>query len=283
MPTAPVAIAAIGRTQPDWVRDLPPGTAEAHLVSPESFRTVEDGLNDVLARTRAPFFLPVQADDRLRPEGLAALVDTLRQAPPGAMGAVAPTDQVRRDGTLRPTPATAPVDRAMLLGLPRISTPVLMRTAALRAAGGWQPGEAAWERRAGRHRRLLARMLEGDGYLVASNEDLGVITRAEPFGSGVTTGAQTGAPTGTRSGTPAPADLRQVLARLLYLPVAITGAGGELNARGRLASLNGDLVTLATDAGGVMLIRLDEISAVETPGPTPDPRGAWPGRFRPQT
>lgn len=262
----PVAIAVVGGPEPAWVRQLPPGMAETHIVR---VGAVEDGLNGALAASRAPCLLPVQADDRIRPEGLLALVDTLQHAPPAAVGAVAPAEQVRRDGGLRFTPATPAANPPDLLALGRIGTPVLFRTAALRDAGGWRPGEAAWGDRAHRHRTLLARLLE-NGHLVAAPENLGTIARPGPVSR--------------PDPPPVPGDLPAALAKLLYHPVAITGAGGELNARGRIAALNDGLVTLATEGGGVMLIKLSEISAVEAV--TADPgsqRGPWPGRFRPHT
>jgi hypothetical protein len=210
------------------------------LVEPGS---VEAGLNRLLAQTGAPCFLPVGAEDRLEPGAPERLAAALDRAGRGYVCAAGRSDRVRRDGTLRPVAARPLAGRAAVLAARRLPGPVLFRTEALRAAGGWRPGEAAWERRADRHRGLLARLLEG-GALLAVDTYVGVVARA------------------SEAGLP--------LSSFLYKPVTLAVEGERFC--GRIAAVTPGLLTLVQADGRIVLIPTDKISSV-----APDrPRKSWP-------
>jgi hypothetical protein len=230
-----LAVALVGGPPPGWVRGLPAGLAEVAAISRSP---LEAGLNQALERTGAPFFLPVQANDRLEPTGVAALLDALR-ASPLAIGATAAADQVRRGGGLRRTPPAAVAGGSALLALRRLPTPVLFRSAALQQAGGWREGEAAWHLRPWRHRGLLLRLLEGGGRLIATDAYLGEVALPGPDG---------------------PDEIRDVLEQLLYHRVTVTGDG--LQETGRIAAVTPELLTLAAADEQVTLVPVARISAV---------------------
>lgn len=242
-----LAIAVVGGRVPGWVAAIDPLSAD--LVEPGA---VEDGLNRALARTDAPFFLPVQAEDRLEPAGVLALLGGLRRAPGEAVAAVAPAEQVRRDGGLRRAPATPADSRQALLALGRLATPVLFRTGALRAAGGWRPGEASWGRRAFRHRGLLARLLEQGGRLIAVAHPLGVVARPGEGDS----------------------SLYPILLSLLYKQVQVTARGPRERFVGRIAAVTPTLLTLAAPDGRIVLLPVERVAAVGAGAAEAVPRAA---------
>jgi hypothetical protein len=211
------------------------------LVEPGS---VEAGLNRLLAQTRAPYFLPVGAEDRLEPGAPERLAAALDRAGRGYVCAAGRSDRVRRDGTLRPVAARPLAGRAAVLAARRLPGPVLFRTEALRAAGGWRPGEAAWERRADRHRGLLARLLDGSA-LLAVDTYVGVVARPN---------SQAALP----------------LSSFLFKPVTLDVEGERFC--GRIAAVAPGLLTLVEGAGKIVLIPTEKISSV-APG---RPAKGWP-------
>jgi hypothetical protein len=250
-----LAVAVVGREQPAWLAGLRADTA---LVEPSA---VEPGLNALLARTTAPVFLAVQPDDQMKPEALRKLARTLQSASAAVAGATGDAAYLRSNGESRRVGAlylSAPAPNLARLALPH---PVLFRTEALRAAGGWQPGEAEWPRRTHRHRRLLARLLETGRRLIAVRAFLGC---SAPYTRAVHT-----------------PDLHAQLQQLLYQSVTVLA--GRHTASGRVAAVTPDLLTLARPDGQLLLVPVDRIQAVRTeppakpppPGPAPPPV-SWP-------
>ena len=236
MPALSVALAVVGPAVPAWARRLP----EAELIDPGS---VEAGLNQVLARTGAPFLLPVQADDQLHPDAVFRLAHQLQTAGRSFPCAAAVTEQVRRDGGRRRVQAAPLAGCRSVLAALRLPTPILFRTEALRTVGGWRHGEACWAHRSRRHGGLLARLLANGAALLASGEYLG-------------TAARVGDPPGQ---APAPT-MEDALQDLLFRPVTLEGPGFRVS--GRLAALTPYLATLVQGNEPVTLIPLSKITAV---------------------
>jgi hypothetical protein len=234
-----------GSGVPPWAGGLPGGLARVTPVA----APVERGFNRALASAPEPFFLAAQADDRLDPTGLLRLLDALRNAPPAVAGATGRTDRVRRSGGLAAVAARTFASSREVLGASRLPHPVLLRTAALRAAGGWHPGEAAWEQRPNRQRGLLARLAEA-GPIIGCAVYLGEVAVAA-------------LPPSLEDATPmgSPADLHHVLEGLLYRRVKVSGQG--LAATGRVAAVTPALLTLAVDGGEITLLPMERITALE--------------------
>lgn len=224
----------MGSAAPGWAAQLPDVT----LVAPGD---VEAGLNALLARTGAPLLLPVQSDDQLNSAAIVRLARALQEAPGSFVCAAGTVEQVRRDGSVRQVTAAPLAGSRAVLGARRLPTPVLFRTAALRAAGGWRRGEACWEHRSRRHQALLARLLCA-GQLLPVAEHLGTVARV---------GA-------------APA-LPAVLRDLLLKPVTVEGPGFRVT--GRLAALTDHLATVVSGTAPVTLIPVERITAVQAGEP----------------
>lgn len=232
LPELSLAIAVVGTAIPTWARGLP---AEAENVG----TMPEDGLNSLLSKTRAASILPVDPRDQLDPGAVARLARALLSAPSCYSCAAGVVDQVRRDGTVRRvTPGALRSPRDVVTAL-RLPTPILFRTGALRAAGGWRRGEACWEHRSHRHRGLMARLLEGSAML-PFREHLGTVARVEA--------------------SECRADLTGTLQQLVFRHVTLDGAG--LRASGRIVALTQDLVTLVNDDAPVTLVPVRHISAI---------------------
>lgn len=236
MPALSVALAVVGSAVPAWARRLP----EAELIDPG---TVETALNQLLARTGAPFLLPVQADDQLQPDAIFRLAHELQAAGRRRPCAAGVTDQVRRDGARRRVQAAPLTEWRSVLTALRLPTPILFRTGALRAVGGWRQGEACWEHRSQRHRGLLARLLAGGGALLASGEYLGTAARVS------SNCPPAAAPT-----------LEGALKHLLFRPITLEGPGFQVS--GRLAALTPSLATLVQENAPITLIPVSKITAV---------------------
>ncbi|HYF94230.1 MAG TPA: hypothetical protein VD969_18590 [Symbiobacteriaceae bacterium] len=232
MAELPVALAVVGDAVPAWASRI----AGAVLLDPGRYTAIEDGFNEMLASTRAPCILPVAAGDQLDSGAVLRLAGSLAKAPGCYSCAAGPVDQVRRDGTIRRvSPSILAASRCVHTAL-RLPTPILFRTGALRAAGGWRRGEACWEHRSRRHRALLARLLANSS-LLAGGEYLGTVARVGSAPS-----------------------LRETLEHLLFQEVTLDGPC--LQVSGRIVAVTPDLVTLAETNAPVTLVPVKHIAAV---------------------
>jgi hypothetical protein len=243
-----LAVAVVGAPVPDWLAQVP--AAEPALIDA---RAVEAGLNGLLEQTSAPMLVAVQADDAIDPQGLLAVARVLATASPAVAGATGSSIHLSfDDGAAR---GVAPVHLQAPGGMPgRLPHPVLLRTEALRAAGGWRPGEAGWPDRSRRHRHLLARLLAAGRRIIAVHALLG---RMAPFAAS------------------AEPSLAGVLQQLLYQTVTVQA--GTRTLTGRVAALTAEMLTLAGPDGQVHLLPVARLNSVRPGAPAPPaPPDSWP-------
>ena len=243
-----LAVAVVGAPVPDWLAQVP--AAEPALIDAGS---VEDGLNQLLEQTSAPMLVAVQADDAIDPQGLLAVARVLATASPAVAGATGRSVHLLLDGGA--PCCVAPVHLQAPGGVPgRLPHPVLLRTEALRAAGGWRPGEAGWPDRSQRHRHLLARLLAAGRRILAVHAPLG---RMAAFAAA------------------AGPSLAGVLQQLLYQTVTVQAGARTLT--GRVAALTAEMLTLAGPDGQVHLLPVARLSSVRPGAPEePAPPTSWP-------